>query len=112
MPASKISLLTLTAVAAAALSEHQAVGYDGDVATAAGAMQGLAITDAALGDPVAVDVLGTSVAIAGAAVAVGAALEVGAGGKLVTKDAGVTVARALQAAAADGDLFEVMLIPA
>lgn len=112
MPASKIPLLTLTVVAAAALSEHQAVGYDGDVATAAGAMQGLATTDAALGDPVAVDVLGTSVAIAGAAVAVGAALEVGAGGKLVTKAAGVTVARALQAAAADGDLFEVMLIPA
>lgn len=111
MPATKIPVLTLSIAAAAALGEHQAVGYDGNVATAAAAMKGLAISDAALGEQVAVDVLGTSIAIAGGLIAAGAELEVGAGGKLVTKAAGVTVARALQGAAADGDLIEVMLLP-
>jgi len=104
--------MTLSVAATAAIGEYQAVGYDGAVATAAAAMQGLSVTDADLGDLFAVDVLGTGIAIAGGSVAVGAALEVGAGGKLVTKAAGVTVARALQAAALDGDLIEVMLIPA
>lgn len=111
MPATKYSLLTLSIAAAAALAENQAVGYDGNVATAAAAMKGLATSDAAAGEQVGVDVLGTSIAIAGGVVADGAALEVGAGGKLVTLAAGVEVARALQAAGADGDLIEVMLLP-
>lgn len=111
MPATKIPLLTLSIAAAAAISENQAVGYDGNVATAAGAMKGLAISDAAIGDQLGVDVLGTSIGIAGGAVADEAELEVGAGGKLVTKAAGKVVARALQAAAADGDLIEIMLLP-
>ena len=111
MPASSVPILTLTVVAAAALSEHQAVGYDGNVATAAATMQGIASYDAVAADQVAIDVAGTAVAIAGAAVAVGADLEVGAAGKLVTKAAGVSVGRALQAAGADGDLFEIMLLP-
>lgn len=111
MPAVNIPILTLSVVAAAALSEHQAIGYDGNVATAAATMQGLAQTDAASGEQVAVDVQGTGIAIAGAAIAVGADLEVGAAGKLVTKAAGVSVGRALQAAGADGDLIEIMLLP-
>lgn len=112
MPATKSPIMTLSVAAVAAISEHQAVGYDGDVAGAGEAIQGLAATDAANGQIFGVDVIGTSIAIAGAGVVVGAALEVGAGGKLVTKTSGVTVARALQAANTDGDLFEVLLIPA
>lgn len=111
MPASKIAILTLSTTAIAVIAECQAVGYDGDVAAAAGAMKGLATYDAAIGDEFAADVLGTSIAIAGEAVAEGAELEVGVAGKLVTKAAGVVVARALQAAVADGDKFEVMLLP-
>ena len=98
-------------IQAVQLVEHQAIGYDGNVATAAATMQGLAQTDAASGEQVAVDVQGTGIAIAGAAIAVGADLEVGAAGKLVTKAAGVSVGRALQAAGADGDLIEIMLLP-
>ena len=110
MPASKIPLLTLSIAAAAAISEHQAVGWDGKVAVAAGGMKGLATTDAATGDQLAVDCIGTSIAIAGGAITAGAELEVGAGGKLVTKAAGIAVARAEQAASADGDLIEVFLL--
>ena len=111
MPASSVPILTLTVVAAAALSEHQAVGYDGNVAGAGLTMQGVASYDAVTGDKVAVDVAGTAVAIAGAAVAVGADLEVNASGQLITQSAGVSVGRALQAASAAGDLFEIMLLP-
>lgn len=111
MPSSKIPVLTLSVAAAAALTENQAVGYDGNVATAAQAMKGLACNDVDAGDQAAVDVLGTSICIAGGAFAVGGELEVGAAGKLVAKAAGVAVARALQAATADGDKAEVMLLP-
>ena len=111
MPATKYSVLTLSIAAAAAIAENQAVGYDGNVAAAGAAMKGLAISDAAAGEQVGVDVLGTSIAIAGGAIAEGDELEVGAGGQLVTLAAGVSVARALQAAGAAGEPIEVMLLP-
>jgi len=110
MPATNIPVLILNVVAAAALTEGQAVGYDGNLAANAGAMFGLAETDAAVGDEVAITVEGTGIAIAGGAIAKGAQVEV-LGGKLVTIAAGVSVGRALQAAAADGDKFEVLLTP-
>jgi hypothetical protein len=44
-------------------------------------------------------------------IAAGGEIEVGADGKGVAKAAGVTVARALDAAAADGDVIRVVLIP-
>ena len=78
--------------------------------TAAGNAIGVTNTSAAVGEYVATDVLGTTVVTAGAAIAKGAAIEVGTAGKAVTKTSGVTVARALQAATADGDRIEVMLI--
>jgi len=111
MPANKVQLLTLSIAATADFNEHLAVSQAGALAVAAGKMFGVATTDGETGVQLAVDVLGTSVAVAGAALAKDADLEVGANGKLVTKAAGVTVARAMQAAGADGDQIEVLLLP-
>lgn len=111
MPATKIPILTLSIAATAAITTRQAVGHGGAVAAAAGAMLGLAECDAASGEQVPVDTLGTSIATAGAAITVGQDLEVGAAGKLVPLAAGRKVAVALQAAAADGALVEVLLTP-
>lgn len=111
MAASSKSVLTLGVIAAAAITQGRAVTAAGAVASAAGNAAGIAETDAAIGARVPYTALGTGLATAGAAVAVGAPLEVGAAGKLVTRSAGVTVARALSAAVADGDQIEVLLIP-
>ena len=81
------------------------------IATAAGNAVGFTQTSGAVGDRVPTTAGGTAIAIAGAAIAIGAALEVvGATGQLVTKTTGVTVARALTAAAAAGDQVEVLVI--
>lgn len=109
MAASKIAILTLSVTATAALAAHRAVELDGTYPAAGANSLGITNTAGASGDRVPVDVVGTTIATAGGAVAAGDELEVGADGKLVTKTTGKTVARAL-AAAADGELFEVLLI--
>ena len=111
MAALSKSAHTIGVTAAATILQGQAVTAAGAVATAAGNAVGVAETDAASGDRVPVTALGTGIAIAGAAVAVGAALEVGTTGRLITRSAGATVGRALTAAAAAGDQIEVLLIP-
>jgi len=111
MPANKYSILTLPVLAAAVIAENLAIGQDGNLATAAGKMFGISTELSEVGVQLPVDVLGTTVATAGAVVAKDADLEVGAGGKLVTKAAGIVVARAMQAAGADGDKIEVLLLP-
>lgn len=107
----KISLLTLSILAAAALTAERFVTATGAVATAAGNAVGVTRSDAAIGELAPVDVIGTAVVTAGAAIAAGALVEVGTAGKAVTKSAGIAVARALEAAGADGDPIEVLLIP-
>ena len=111
MPAANVAILTRSVVAAAALSDKQAVNAAGNVATAAGRMRGLAEFDGAILDRVTLTVLGTGIATAGAAIADDAELEIGTGGKLITLAAGKRVAIAMQAAAADGDPIEVLLTP-
>lgn len=111
MAATNKSVLTLSAIAATALGQHIAVTAAGAVATAAGRAAGFTDTSAASGERVPFTALGTAIVTAGGAIAVDAAVEVGTGGKVVTKSAGVTVGRALTAAAADGDKIEVLVIP-
>lgn len=111
MAATFKSAHTIGIAATAVILQGQAVNIAGAVATAAATAVGLAETDAAIGARVPVTTLGTGIGIAGAAVAAGAALEVGSTGRLVTKSAGITVGRALTAAAANGDQLEVLLIP-
>lgn len=109
MSAQKKPLLTLTRTAAASLTQYQLVDAAGAVATAASAALGAVTTDAATGDDIAVDVLGTTIALSGAAISNGAELEVGTDGAVVTKTTGLPVGIALQAAAAAGEPIEIFL---
>jgi len=112
MAASAIPTLTLGITAAAALAQYQAVTAAGAIATAAGNAVGFTQTTADSGDRVPVTAGGTAIATAAGAVAVGEAVEVvGVVGKVDTLAAGVPIGRALTAAAADGDLIEVLVIP-
>ena len=106
----KISLLTLAVTAAVALEAERAVTADGNYAPAGGNAFGVTNTKGAIGDRVPTDVLGTTVATAGAAFDAHDYLEVGSAGKLVAQDEGTAVAQALQAATADGDRVEVLVI--
>ncbi|MDD9911650.1 MAG: DUF2190 family protein [Alphaproteobacteria bacterium] len=105
-----ISLLKLSVQASGAVTAKQFVGFDGAVATAAGNAYGVAEFDAANTELVSLTIVGTAVVKSGAAFAKGAALEVGSDGKAVTQSAGVTVARALEAASAADEDVEVLLI--
>lgn len=111
MAASSVPLLSHPVVATAALTQFRAVSHAGAVPAAAARCLGFAKTGAAIGERVAADIVGTTVAEAGAAIALGAQLELDASGRVVTKSAGVVVASALSAAAAAGDKIEILLFP-
>lgn len=113
MAASAISLLKISLTSTAAVAQYQPVLATGAVTTAAGNAVGFAdVAVAASGTLYPATVLGTSKAIAGAAIAAGALVEVHTTvSKVVTKSAGVSIGRALTAAAADGDEIEVLIIP-
>lgn len=106
------SILALTVMAIGVVAAHRFVGHDGNVAAAAGNALGVACSDAVANDAMPVDVIGTTVVEAGAAIAAGAAVQVDATGRAVTKTAGVTVARLApgESAAAAGEFVEVLLI--
>ncbi|MEN8721863.1 MAG: capsid cement protein [Alphaproteobacteria bacterium] len=109
-----MSLKTVLPIFALSVSTTVAVAYtqpvlpDGTVAGAGEAIVGLAQRDAE-NNVVGVTVVGLAVGTAGAAIAIGDELEVGADGKLVPLAAGVSVGIAMEAAAADGDKFSVLL---
>jgi hypothetical protein len=111
MAASSTNTLVLPVVATAALTQFRAVNIAGAVPAAAATSLGPAMNGGAIGDAVPVVALGTAIAEAGAAVAAGALLETNASGQYITRSAGVTVGRAITAAAAAGDQFEIFLIP-
>ncbi|ACL71498.1 phage-related putative exported protein [Thioalkalivibrio sulfidiphilus HL-EbGr7] len=111
MPSQNIAILTLSIAAAAALSPHRFVTAAGAVASAGGNALGVTRSEADTGDMTPVDVLGTTRVTAGAAITAGAAVQVGSDGKAITLAAGEKVGRALEAAGADGDLIEIVLIP-
>lgn len=113
MAASSLPILTLTAIASGAVTAHRFCGPDGATATAAGNAIGVFDTDAADGQAVTVNALGTTIVEAGGAIGPGGEIEVGAAGKAVAKNAGVTTGRLApgEEALADGDLVEAILIP-
>ncbi|RYF71554.1 MAG: DUF2190 family protein [Comamonadaceae bacterium] len=108
-----IAVLTLTVTAAAALAANRFVELDGTYPTAGGKALGVTRFDAAVGDLVSVDILGTTIAECGGAVAADAPLMVDAAGKVVTLtgSAKQAVGRALEAGAGDGAKVEILLIP-
>lgn len=105
------TILMLSVIAAVALIENRFVSPMGGMPTAGGNTLGVVESDAAAGEITPVAHLGTAVVEASAAIAKGAAIETLADGRAVTADAGIVVARALEAAAAAGQLIEVTLIP-
>lgn len=110
MSRQNISLLCLPVLATAIVAAERFTTGAGAQSAAAGRALGVSRSGAAIGERYPVDVIGTAIVTAGAAIAADALIEVGADGKAVTKAAGVAVARALEAATADGDKIEVLLI--
>lgn len=109
-----IALLTLTVTAAATLSANRGVTTAGAVPAAAARIAGVTRTSGSSGDLVPIDVLGTTVMESGAAIAVGARVEVDNQGRAITLAAGVCVgamAPGQAAVGAAGALVEIVLIP-
>lgn len=109
-----ISTLALTVIAGATLVANRAVTQAGAYTAAGGLAFGITRSSAVLGDPTPVDVQGTAIVTAGAAFSKDVALMVGTDGKLIAHDANGgkhAVARSMEAASADGQLVEVLLVP-
>ena len=114
MSKANIALLTLTVVASATVAAGRFVTTAGAHAAAGALPLGVTRSDGASGDPIPVDVLGTAIVEAGAAIAADAAIMVTTAGKAITHDADGdkhAVGRALEAAAGDGSFIEVLLVP-
>lgn len=112
MSQQSFSILTLPISATATLTANRFVTFAGAVPAADAYVLGVARTAAVSGDKIAVDVQGTAVVEAGAAIAAGATLKVDASGRVITwATSGARVGIALQAAAAAGNLIEVLLLP-
>jgi Uncharacterized conserved protein (DUF2190) len=111
MAQGSLEIFSHSVIATAALINARAVTAAGALPAAAARCLGFAKFDAAIGQRVNVAVLGSTVAEAGAAIALGAALELDALGRVITKAAGVTVGSALTAAVNVGDKIEIVLIP-
>lgn len=113
MAASSIPVLTIGLTAGASIAQYQPVTAAGGAATAASNAVGFATVAAASGARVPVIAGGTAIAVAGAAINAGDPVKVHT---TVTKvvaqgGTGTIIGRALTAAAADGDLIEVLVIP-
>ena len=109
-----ISTLTLTVVAAGALAAARFVNQAGAYPAAGAAAFGVTRTSAdAAGDVVPVDVQGTTIVEAGAAISFDAPLMVDAQGRAVPLTVGSKspVGRAMEAATAAGEQIEILLVP-
>ena len=105
-------IVTLTVASTATVAANRFVEADGTYPAAGGPALGVTRTAGVSGDQLTVDVLGTCIVEAGGAIAVKGACKVDAAGKVLAHDSTNTkVAQALTAAAADGDLIHVLLIP-
>lgn len=110
-----IALLTLSVTAAATLSANRGVTTAGAVPAAGDPIAGVTRCAAVSGDLVPVDVIGTTQIESGAAIAVGAAVQVDASGRAITLAAGTKIGRMAprQAAASGaGEIVEIVLIQA
>jgi hypothetical protein len=112
----KFVLLSLSVAAAGAVASGRFINQAGAYPAAGGLPIGCAACDGEAGDLIPVDVIGVTDAVAGAAIVKDAPLMLDAAGKVVTHDGAAgkhAVGRAMQAAAADGDVIEILLaIPA
>lgn len=109
-----IPLLTLTAIASVAVASCRFVTQAGAYPTAGGLAFGVTRSDGAIGDPIPVDIHGTTIAEAGDAFSADVPLMVTATGKVVAHDGDGdkhAVARSMDASAGDGAMVEILLVP-
>lgn len=109
-----VPVLTLSVACAVALTANRFVTTLGAVPAAAGNALGVnRAASTVAGEFVPVDVLGTAVIEAGAAIAAGSLVEADATGRAVTRSAGAILGRLAPAevATAAGDFVEIVLIP-
>ena len=106
------SLLTLTITASATLTADRFVTFAGAVPSADASVLGVVRQAAVSGDKISVDVQGTAIVEAGAAVTAGDTLKVDSSGRAITwATSGAKVGIALQSASAAGKFIEVLLLP-
>ena len=111
MAAGATTIFALTVRATAAITQNRGINLAGAVPAANGPGY-IAMTGGAIGELVTVNMVGTTVAEAGAAIpARGTSLSFDATGRLITSTTGTVVARSVGTAAAVGDLIEVSIIP-
>ena len=103
-----IDVLTLSVIAATAVTKGQLVTLDGNVAVTVKDAHGVAVYDAVAGDIFPVIVLGTAVTVAAADIVVGQRLQVADDGEVTPHVAGVPVAIAVESATA-GEFVEVLI---
>lgn len=112
MPRQSLSALALTAIAAGTIANSRFVTPGGAQAGADANTLGVCRQDAVANDKITVDVLGTAIVEAGAAVSAGATVKSDASGRAITwATSGAKVGLALEAATAAGQMIEVLLIP-
>lgn len=109
----KTVVFSMTTVATAAISAARFLGMmTGAHCGAAAKAQGVSQSAAAVGDAVAVDVLGTTIVEAGGAIAAGGPVKSDATGRAVAQaGAGEILGYAVTAAGAAGQKIEVLLTP-
>lgn len=107
-----IPLLCLPGVATGVITQYRGVTFDdAQVASASVAVKGIARRGAAIGAEFEVVTKGTAVCEAGAAIStVGATVVMDNQGRVIAGAGPVVIGYALQAAAAPGDLIEVLLV--
>lgn len=104
-------LLTINLTLSGTVAAHRLVTAAGAQAGADAAAIGVTRTGGGSGDKVPVDVVGSSVVEAGAAISAGATLKSDGSGRVITwASSGSKVGYALQAAGAAGQFIEVLLL--
>ena len=106
-----ITLLSLPVLATAELSPERFITAAGTYAAPGGNALGTTRTQTLVDELTPVAVIGTAVVTAAGPLAIDDRIQVGADGKATVLAGGTAVAVALQAASADGDRIEVLLLP-
>lgn len=104
-----IVLAAMSVLASTALTKHRFATTAGAVPASGAFCPGVANANYDIGEQAGLDTHGIIVVEAGAAVAADAAVQTDASGRAITLAAGVSLGRALDAAAAAGDFIRVKL---
>lgn len=99
--------VTTTVTATTEVEPMLLCGFSGTYPAAGAAALGVFADSGVADDSVAVD-RGIIPVEAGGAITAGAEVQAGTGGKVVVKSAGITVGRAVDTAAADGDIIRII----